>query len=119
MQYELQNYTEEKIQAALDAANIDTAIGLWKAKDWLTYSRTRDALIALLRAGHGEEVRLPHLQFIYFVNSHLLQQFSKRTSDERMFLADSPSSPRPESLVACCGRSVRDRGATFRYLQAE
>lgn len=97
MRYELWNYTEEQIQAALDAANIDVAIELWKAKDWPTYSRTRDVLIALLRAGRGDEVQLPHLQFIYFVNTHLQRHTCGYMPDRTVFARDLPK-----------GRSIGD-----------
>lgn len=90
MQYEPMNYTEDQIQVALDTADIDTAIELWKAKDWLTYSRTRNTLIALLRAGRGDEVRLPHIQFIYFVNTHLQPYVGQYLSNRLVFARDLP-----------------------------
>lgn len=90
MRYDLQNYTEEQIQAALDAANVDTAIELWKAKDWPVYSQTRCVLVALLRAGRGDEVQLPQLQFIYFVNTHLQPYVSHYMPDWKVFGRDLP-----------------------------
>ena len=90
MRYDLQNYTEQQIQAALDAANINAAIDLWKAKDWLVYSRTRDVLVALLRAGRGDEVQLPLLQFIYFVNTHLQPYVGHYMPDWKVFGRDLP-----------------------------
>jgi hypothetical protein len=90
MRHDLQNYTEQQIQAALDAANIDTAIDLWKAKDWPVYSRTRNVLVALLRAGRGEEVKLSQLQFIYFVNTHLQPYVGHYMPDWKVFARELP-----------------------------
>jgi len=97
MRYDLQNFTEQQIQAALDAANIDAAIELWKAKDWPAYSRTRDVLIAVLRARRGDEVQLPHLQFIYFVHTHLQPHIGGYMPDRSVFARDLPG-----------GRSIGD-----------
>jgi hypothetical protein len=90
MRYNIQNYTEEQIQAALDAADIDTAIELWKAKDWQLYSRVRDTLVAMLRAGRGDELKLPQIQFIYFMNTHLQRHFSYYLPDWKVFTRDLP-----------------------------
>lgn len=90
MRYDLKNYTEEQIQAAIDAANIDTAIELWKAKDWAVYSRTRDVLVSLLRAGRGDEVGLPQIQFMYFIVTHLQPYACDRMPDWKVFARDLP-----------------------------
>ncbi len=90
MRYDLQDYTEDQIQAALESANIDAAIELWKAKDWPTYSRIRDVLISLLRAGRGDDVQLPHIQFIYFVNTHLQPYVGQYLSNRLVFARDLP-----------------------------
>lgn len=90
MRYDLKSYTEEQIKAAIDAANIDTAIELWKAKDWPVYSQTRSVLVALLRARRGGEVQLPQLQFIYFVNTHLQPHVGQYMPDWKVFTRDLP-----------------------------
>ena len=90
MQNDLQNYTEQEIQMATYAGNIDIAIGLWEAKDWIAYSRIRQILLALIRGGRGDEVRLPQMQFIFFLNTHLYSRFPENWPDHRMFTADLP-----------------------------
>ena len=91
MQYDIQNYTETQIKTALDAANIDTAIELWKAKDWQTYSQVRWAVMALLRAGRSDEVSLQQMQFIYFINTHLRFRYSDCVADWKIFTSDLPA----------------------------
>jgi hypothetical protein len=90
MQYDLQNYTEEEIQMALGSANVDVAIELWRAKEWVVYSRIRNVLLGLIRGGRGDDVRIPHMQFIFFVNTHLYPRFPELWSDQRMFMSDLP-----------------------------
>lgn len=90
MQYDLREYTEIEINAALVDANIDIAIRLWKSKDWITYSRVRGILIALIRGGRGDEVGLPQMQYIFFPNTHLYPRFPDSWPDQRMFVSDLP-----------------------------
>lgn len=86
MQTNNKNENDNQINAAI-AANIQTAIALWEAKDWRTYKTTRDALLSLIRSGRGGEVGIKQMQFIYFVNTHLRTWFALPTSDQQMFLA--------------------------------
>lgn len=105
MQYDIQHYSEDQIRSALNA-EIDMAIKLWKSKDWLVYSRVRDTLIALIRCGRGEEVKLPQMQFIYFVNTHLRTRYPDRMPDWKMFGLDLPagrSTSEPSWQVATRG----------------
>jgi hypothetical protein len=89
MHLDISNYNQNQIKAAL-AANIQTAIALWKAKDWVTYQTTRDTLLSLLRSGRGEEVDVAQMQFIYFLTTHLRYRFVMPLTDERLFMADLP-----------------------------
>lgn len=85
-----QNHTEEQIQDALEAATIGTAIKLWETRDWPSYMARRDLLVSLIRSGEGDRVGLPHMQFIYFVNTHLRPLWPGRTRDQHVFLSGLP-----------------------------
>lgn len=86
MDYDLRNYTEEQITTAIDSADFNTAMSLWKARDWETYSQMRNALIAVIRQRNVKGIELRHMQFIYFVNKHLMPRCSRRMSDRQYFL---------------------------------
>lgn len=77
-------------QSIIDAATIEAAIDLWKAKDWQTYKTQRDVLVALIRNGEGDRVSLPNMQFIYFINTHLRRLWPRLHADQRIFLAGLP-----------------------------
>lgn len=89
MQFDINDYNQNQIQTAL-AADVQTAIGLWNDKDWHTYRSMRDVLLALIRSGRGDEVKLPQMQFMYFVNSHLLPCWRYPVSDRKMFESALP-----------------------------
>jgi len=91
MRKDIEDYAEREIAAAIYGADIDTAIVLWEEKDWKTYKATRDVLLALIRAGRGNEVQRPQLQFMYFINSHLRPRFPNFIPAWRMFKSDLPS----------------------------
>jgi len=91
MRKNIEDYTEKEIEAAIYGADIETAIALWKEKDWQTYKAARDTLVALMRAGRGNEVQRPQFQFIYFVNSHLRPRFPNFYPEWRMFTMDLPA----------------------------
>lgn len=110
MKTSIQNYTSEQIETALACANIDTAITLWKQKDWKTYQGTRQALIAIIRVGYGELVGIPQMQFLYFINSHLASRFPIRMPDWKLFTSDLPkgrSIDEPSWAVASSGDFLR------------
>lgn len=91
MHTENKNDDQDQINTAL-AANIQTAVALWEAKDWATYKTTRDVLLDLIRSGRSNEVGIEQMQFIYFVNTHLLHRFGMgMTANQRIFLAPQPS----------------------------
>jgi hypothetical protein len=54
MTFNIEGYTDEQLQAALDFANIDNAIELWHRKDWATYQETRKTLWARFPRGLTE-----------------------------------------------------------------
>jgi len=87
----IEDYTEQEIEAAIYGADIETAIALWKEKDWQTYKATRDVLLALIRSGRGSEVQRPQFQFIYFINSHLRPRFPNFIPAWKMFRSDLPA----------------------------
>ena len=66
MNFNLENYTDDQIRVALTSADIATAIELWEEKGWDTYSKTRDVLRSLLRAGYWDLIETRHAQFMYF-----------------------------------------------------
>ena len=86
----IENKNKDPVNAAL-AANIQTAIALWEAKDWITYKASRDVLLDLNRSGEGDEIGIEQMQFIYFVNTHLRHRFARPMTDDRMFLMALPS----------------------------
>lgn len=90
MHLDINDYTQNQINAAL-AADIQTAIALWKAKDWPTYKSARDVLLALIRSGRGIEIGIGQMQFIYFINTHLRHRFALPMTDQKTFLAQLPS----------------------------
>jgi hypothetical protein len=79
------NQSEARLEAAMGAANIDTATALWNERDWRTYVDVRDSLLTLLRSGRKEKMTMEHLHFIYFVNTHLRPRFSSDSSERKMF----------------------------------
>lgn len=85
-----QKYDENQIQIVLAGANVQMAIALWRAKKWVTYSEMRDTLISLIRSGRGDEVELPQMQFIYFINTHLRQLTGLPLPDWLLFTKDFP-----------------------------
>ncbi len=89
MKFSLENYTDEQVNAVLESADLCAAIELWTHKDWHTYSAIRDVLLSLLRAGYGELVERRHVQFMYFITSHLYPR-CKQLSGRRLFEADLP-----------------------------
>ena len=89
MHTENKNDNYAQINTAL-AANIHTAIALWKAKDWTTYKTTRDVLVDLIRSGSGNEIRIDQMQFIYFVNTHLRHRFAAPMPDFVLFKKELP-----------------------------
>lgn len=91
MHLDINDYNQNQIKAAL-AANIQTAIALWEAKDWQTYKSMRDVLLALIRSGRGDEVGLEQMQFIYFIGTHLRDRLPSRMPDWRAFTAELPAS---------------------------
>jgi len=91
MHLDINDYNQNQIKAAL-AANIQTAIALWEAKDWHTYRSMRDVLLALIRAGRGDEVGIEQMQFAYFIGTHLRHRFSAQMPDWRAFVAELPAS---------------------------
>lgn len=89
MQTNNKNENDNQINAAI-AVNIQTAIALWEAKDWQTYVTTRDALLALIRSGHGGDIGIEQMQFIYFVNTHLRRRFAVPMADAVLFKKELP-----------------------------
>jgi hypothetical protein len=79
------NHSEDRLEAAMGAANIDTAIALWNERDWRTYVDVRDSLLTLLRSGRKEKMTMEHLHFIYFVNAQLRPRFSSDFSEKQVF----------------------------------
>ena len=91
MHLDINDYNQNQIEAAL-AANIQTAIALWEAKDWQTYKSMRDVLLALIRSGRGDEVGIEQMQFIYFIGTHLRRRLSRQMPDWKAFTAELPAS---------------------------
>lgn len=91
MHFDINDYNQNQIQSAL-AANIQTAIALWEAKDWQTYRSMRDVLLALIHSGRGDKVGIEQMQFAYFIGTHLRRRFSGRMPDWRAFTAELPAS---------------------------
>lgn len=85
IQYDIRNYTESQLRTAAEVADKEMAIALWKERDWQTYSAIRNALVALIRVGRGDEVARRNLQFICFINAQLLPRFNGSFSDRHMF----------------------------------
>ncbi len=107
MKFNIEGYTDEQLQAALDFANIDNAIELWRRKDWATYQETRKALWAIKR-----EIRFcgfigtPQIQFTWFIFTHLRPRFPRSLTEWRMFTSDLPpgrSTDEPSWAVATAG----------------
>jgi NAD-dependent DNA ligase len=86
MDYDIGSYTEGQITAAIESADFDTAMALWRTRDWETYSNIRNALISVIRRRDSQGIELRHLQFIYFINKHLVPGCSRRMSDRQYFL---------------------------------
>ena len=110
MAFNISGYTDEQLQTALDFANIDSAIALWRAKDWATYQGTRKALLTLIRSEYADMVDIPHLQFILFITSHLASRFPMRLPAWRMFTKDLPvgrSTDEPSWAAATSGDFLR------------
>ena len=89
MHYNLKNYTDDEVYAVLESADIETAIELWKLKDWRMYSETCQVLLALLRSGHQDQVERRHVQFMYFITTHLYPR-AFHLSGRQLFKADLP-----------------------------
>lgn len=86
----VENYTENQIETAIACANLETAIELWREKNWKTYQATRQALIAAIQSGDGDRVGISQMQFIFFINSHLAPRFPSRMPDWKFFTKDLP-----------------------------
>lgn len=86
----IEGFTDEQIRTAIEYANLETAIELWREKDWETYQATRKALLAALRSDYSDRVGIPQMQFIFFINSHLAPRFPVRMPSWRLFTKDLP-----------------------------
>lgn len=85
----IHDYTDEQIQVAL-TVDIEAAIALWKKKDWQSYRATRSVLMSLLRSQRSAEFKRKHLQYAYFINTHLYPLFGCNWSERLMFTSDLP-----------------------------
>lgn len=86
MSHNVRHYTREQLTAAIEAADLDTALALWREKDWTTYSEMRNALLGAFRNRMISKLTLRHLQFIYFINMYLVPGCTDRMSGQQYFL---------------------------------
>ncbi|MGA7194078.1 MAG: hypothetical protein WBW94_10640 [Anaerolineales bacterium] len=99
MNYNLEKYTDDQVSAVLKSADIGTAIELWEEGDWDTYSKTCDVLRSLLRAGYGDVIETRHVQFMYFITTHLYSRFPFKITDSRLFQIDLPAMTREQDAT--------------------
>lgn len=106
------HYTEQEALVALESADVETAIALWKAKDWVTYEAMRDVLLGFLRAGCSDLITTRHIQFIYFVQTHLQTYRHGVESDRQIFMAD----PATKTCICAARWDFASSGAFFKEL---
>jgi hypothetical protein len=77
-------------QIALRIADLDLAIWLWQMKDWRAYKALQGSSVDVLKQRRLELIEPRHIQFIWFVNSHLRTHMPMGLSSQQMFETDLP-----------------------------
>jgi hypothetical protein len=72
-------------QMVITSSTPAEAYNLWQSDNWSWYEAQRQVLLKSIRAGRVEQVRLPQLQYIYFVETHLRPLFNEDVSDRELF----------------------------------